>query len=139
MSPAPNVFDRALLTRRRRRAAALAPVTFLVDRVTPELSDRLSAVLQVLYLIFNEGYAASSGRQLRRAELTRNVPIPEPPFWGPRTIARVPAKAVVPYLNERMLYQFQWGYRKDGKSLRFVCFLSLRSALVGRLLAHISP
>src|SRR5215471_9495437 len=55
--------------------------------------------------------------RLRRAELTRNVAVPEPPFWGPRTIARVPAKAVVPYLNERMLYQFQWGYRKDGKSL----------------------
>jgi 5-methyltetrahydrofolate--homocysteine methyltransferase len=55
--------------------------------------------------------------RLRRAELTRGVPVPEPPFWGPRTIARLPTKAVVPYLNERMLYQFQWGYRKDGKSL----------------------
>jgi 5-methyltetrahydrofolate--homocysteine methyltransferase len=55
--------------------------------------------------------------RLRRAELTRGVPVPAPPFWGARTIARVPAKAVVPYLNERMLYQFQWGYRKDGKSL----------------------
>jgi 5-methyltetrahydrofolate--homocysteine methyltransferase len=55
--------------------------------------------------------------RLRRAELTRDVLIPEPPFWGARTIARVPVKAVVPYLNERMLYQFQWGYRKDGKSL----------------------
>jgi len=55
--------------------------------------------------------------RLRRAELTRNVPVPEPPFWGARTIERVPAKAVVPYLNERMLYQFQWGYRKDGRSL----------------------
>src|SRR5215813_9395810 len=55
--------------------------------------------------------------RLRRAELTRNVPVPEPPFWGPRTIERVPPKAVMPYLNERMLYQFQWGYRKDGRSL----------------------
>jgi 5-methyltetrahydrofolate--homocysteine methyltransferase len=55
--------------------------------------------------------------RLRRAELTRNVPVPEPPFWGPRTIERIPAKAVVPYINERMLYQFQWGYRKDGRSL----------------------
>jgi 5-methyltetrahydrofolate--homocysteine methyltransferase len=55
--------------------------------------------------------------RLRRAELTRDVPVPEPPFWGPRTIERVPPKAVVPYLNERMLYQFQSGYRKDGRSL----------------------
>src|SRR5438876_197443 len=55
--------------------------------------------------------------RLRRAELTRGVPVPEPPFWGAQTIARVPAKAIVPYLNERMLYQFQWGYRKEGRSL----------------------
>jgi 5-methyltetrahydrofolate--homocysteine methyltransferase len=55
--------------------------------------------------------------RLRRAELTRNVPVPEPPFWGPRTITKVPPKAVVAYLNERMLYQFQWGYRKDGRNL----------------------
>jgi 5-methyltetrahydrofolate--homocysteine methyltransferase len=55
--------------------------------------------------------------RLRRAELTRDVPVPQPPFWGSRTITRLSPKAVVPYLNERMLYQFQWGYRKDGKSL----------------------
>src|SRR5438874_1662156 len=55
--------------------------------------------------------------RLRRAELNRGVPVPVPPFWGPRTIARVPVKAIVPYLNERMLYQFQWGYRKDGRTL----------------------
>ncbi|HUC08992.1 MAG TPA: vitamin B12 dependent-methionine synthase activation domain-containing protein, partial [Stellaceae bacterium] len=55
--------------------------------------------------------------RLRRAELSRNVPVPQPPFWGPRTITRLSPKAIVPYLNERMLYQFQWGYRKDGRSL----------------------
>jgi 5-methyltetrahydrofolate--homocysteine methyltransferase len=54
--------------------------------------------------------------RLRRQELTGKVPVPEPPFWGPRTLARVPVKALVPFLNERMLYQFQWGYRKDGRS-----------------------
>jgi 5-methyltetrahydrofolate--homocysteine methyltransferase len=55
--------------------------------------------------------------RLRRTELARDVAVPQPPFWGPRAITRLSPKAVVPYLNERMLYQFQWGYRKDGKSL----------------------
>ncbi|MCC7275167.1 MAG: methionine synthase [Alphaproteobacteria bacterium] len=55
--------------------------------------------------------------RLRRAELHGDMPVPVPPFWGPRTIARVPVAALVPYLNERMLYQFHWGYRKDGRTL----------------------
>jgi RNA polymerase sigma factor (sigma-70 family) len=35
-----------------------------------ELAERLQVVLHVLYLVFNEGYTASSGPQLHRAELT---------------------------------------------------------------------
>ncbi len=52
-----------------------------------------------------------------RQELTRGIHVPVPPFWGARTVARVPVKALVPYLNERMLYQFHWGFRKDGRTL----------------------
>jgi RNA polymerase sigma-70 factor (ECF subfamily) len=35
-----------------------------------ELPQRLDAVLRVVYLVFNEGYAASSGRSLTRADLS---------------------------------------------------------------------
>jgi 5-methyltetrahydrofolate--homocysteine methyltransferase len=52
----------------------------------------------------------------RRHGLTREAPPAEPPFWGAR-ILEAPAKAIVPFINERSLYQFQWGFRKQGRTL----------------------
>ena len=54
--------------------------------------------------------------QARRRRLTADMPVMAPPFWGARVVS-APAKAVVPFLNERSLYQFQWGFRKQGKNL----------------------
>ena len=57
------------------------------------------------------GYA-----QERRARVTAGEAVPEPPFWGARVIEAAP-KAIIPFINERSLYQFQWGFRKQGRSL----------------------
>ena len=55
--------------------------------------------------------------RVRRNELSRGIEIPQPPFWGPRVLDDVQVAALVPYLNENMLFQFHWGYKKDGRSL----------------------
>ena len=52
----------------------------------------------------------------RRQRLTRDQPVVQPPFWGARIVEAAP-KAIVPFLNERSLYQFQWGFRKQGRTL----------------------
>ncbi|SOD99741.1 methionine synthase [Caenispirillum bisanense] len=54
---------------------------------------------------------------LRRRELAANAPVPTPPFWGAQVVENVPVKALVPYLSETMLFQFQWGFKKAGRSL----------------------
>jgi 5-methyltetrahydrofolate--homocysteine methyltransferase len=54
--------------------------------------------------------------QQRRRRMTQDQPVIEPPFWGPRMVEAAP-KAIVPFINERSLYQFQWGFRKQGRSL----------------------
>jgi len=53
---------------RAKRALADARVPFEVPR-GPELAARLSSVLEVIYLIFNEGWAATAGDDLMRPAL----------------------------------------------------------------------
>lgn len=53
---------------RAKRTLAKQSVAFEVPRKA-ELSERLDAVLEVLYLIFNEGYAATSGEDWMRPAL----------------------------------------------------------------------
>ena len=46
MSQPSVVFDRMLLRMRRRRAGALGPVTFLIERVAADMAERLALVLR---------------------------------------------------------------------------------------------
>jgi SAM-dependent methyltransferase len=55
MAVSPIIFDRALLRQRRRRAAALGPATFLLDRAANDLADRLAAVLRRFELAVDLG------------------------------------------------------------------------------------
>jgi RNA polymerase sigma-70 factor, ECF subfamily len=67
--PEPTVAQRIV---RAKRALAEAKVPFEVPR-GPELVARLSSVLEVIYLIFNEGYAATAGDDWMRPGLCEDA------------------------------------------------------------------
>jgi SAM-dependent methyltransferase len=76
-------FDRALLAQRRRRACALGPVTFLIDRVADDVAERLSAVRRRFEVVVDLGTPTDA---LRRAIIAAGA--------VERIVAAVPAAAM---------------------------------------------
>lgn len=63
--PVPTMAQRLVRTKHKIQSAQ---IPYCVP-AKPDLAERLEAVMLVIYLIFNEGYAASSGDSLVRREL----------------------------------------------------------------------
>ena len=63
---APTLAQRIVRAKEKIRSAG---IPYQVPEIA-ELPDRLDAVLHVIYLVFNEGYAASSGASLTRHDLS---------------------------------------------------------------------
>jgi RNA polymerase sigma factor (sigma-70 family) len=69
LTPEPTIAQRIV---RAKRTLAEKHIPFEVPR-GPELAARLSSVLEVIYLIFNEGYTATAGDDLIRPTLCEDA------------------------------------------------------------------
>jgi RNA polymerase sigma factor (sigma-70 family) len=69
LTPEPTIAQRIV---RAKRTLADQHIPFEVPRC-PELAARLSSVLEVIYLIFNEGYSATAGDDLMRPALCEDA------------------------------------------------------------------
>src|SRR5678815_2621829 len=65
LTPAPTLAQRIVRAKNKIRDAA---IPYEVPE-GPQLDERLDGVLRTIYLVFNEGYSASSGEELTRADL----------------------------------------------------------------------
>jgi RNA polymerase sigma factor (sigma-70 family) len=69
LTPEPTIAQRIV---RAKRTLAEKHIPFEVPR-GPDLAARLSSVLEVIYLIFNEGYSATAGDDLMRPTLCQDA------------------------------------------------------------------
>jgi RNA polymerase sigma factor (sigma-70 family) len=69
LTPEPTIAQRIV---RAKRTLADKHIPFEVPR-GPELAARLASVLEVIYLIFNEGYSATAGDDLMRPNLCEDA------------------------------------------------------------------
>ena len=100
-----------------------------------DLPDRLDSVLQVVYVIFTEGYSASSGQSLTRADLSQEAIrlgrllaglLPEPEVFGllalmllqeSRSAARVSAEGDLILLEQQNRLLWDRNLIDEGKAL----------------------
>ena len=117
----PVLFDRALLARRQRRARAQGAVTFLLDRVDEDMSDRLAAVKRDFREVADvwtpgDGLSAPRARfsSVQRIELDASGKEALP--FAPETLDLVASALALQFVNDLpgVLAQLRRALRPDG-------------------------
>ena len=140
LTPAPTIAQRIVRAKAKIRDAR---IPYHVP-TKEELPNRLESVLRVIYLVFNEGYAASSGDSLTRTDLSSEAIrlgrllatlLPEPEVQGllalmllheSRRTARASSTGDVVLLDEQDRSRWNRDYIAEGSMLVSRALLSRR-------------
>ena len=117
----PALFDRALLHARQRRALALGPESFLLDRVAEDMSDRLAAVMREFHApadlwTSGEGLAALRTRLPSIQRIALDVTGSEKLPFAPESLDLVVSALALQFVNDLpgVLAQIRRALRPDG-------------------------
>jgi len=129
MTDNPLIFDRALLRRRRRRALALGPATFLLDSVAADMAERLAVVLRRFDIAVDLGTPGDAVRNALRklqsvgrviaadvADGCSVVADEEAPPFGDATLDLVVSALALQFVNDLpgVLIQIRRALKSDG-------------------------
>ena len=117
----PALFDRALLHARQRRALALGPESFLLDRVAEDMSDRLAAVMREFHApadlwTSGEGLAALRTRLPSIQRIALDVTGSEKLPFAPESLDLVVSALALQFVNDLpgVLAQIRRALKPDG-------------------------
>ena len=51
-----------------------------------------------------------------RSDISQDIKVPTPPFWGDRVVESVSLDDIYPYINKVALFRGQWGFKKGRRS-----------------------
>jgi 5-methyltetrahydrofolate--homocysteine methyltransferase len=102
----------------------------IIDKLTGTSEERTRFVEQIKEEAFKErfkkvsvGADESFNGSERAAEkpspsIQRDIPIPNPPFWGPRVLERIGAEDVAACMDLNTLFRLHWGGKAHGEEFR---------------------
>jgi len=69
-------------------------------------ADRLTST------VFDKNAVKRKKPGLKNVEISRENPVPEPPFVGAKRVVDIDPALLFPYINEQALFRGRWGYRR---------------------------
>jgi 5-methyltetrahydrofolate--homocysteine methyltransferase len=63
-----------------------------------------------------EGSSLGSGKPWKRSDVSTEITVPKPPFWGTRVMTEIPLEEVYPFINEQAIIAGQWQVKRGTKS-----------------------